>query len=181
MTAIDLINRLHEHRMWVNRQLLLASEELTKEQLQQPFEIGQGSVWKTLLHMLAAEYVWLEALEGIETPLMPGDRPGLLPGNQETEERIRSIEELCLKWKEVDRRWITYLDGLTQANLDEIVYKVSTSSQKGKRSGTKRGDILLHVCTHAQYTTSQLVNMLKHLGRTPLPESMLISRPCITL
>lgn len=175
MTSVELIKRLHEHRMWSNRQLLNASEALTEAQLRQTFEIGQGSVWKTLLHMLAAEYVWLEALEGNETPLMPGDRAGLLPGNQQAEGAIQSFEELRLKWVELDRRWNAYLSDLTEPQLDEFVYKVSTSSKKGNRSGTKRSDILLHVCTHAQYTTAQLVNMLKQLGRTSLPDSMLIT------
>lgn len=175
MTSVELIKRLHEHRMWSNRQLLTATEGLTELQLQQTFDIGQRSVWKTLLHMLAAEYVWLEALEGNETPLMPGDQFGLLPGNQQAEGAILSFNELQLKWEDVDRRWNTYLSSLNESNIDEFVYKVSTSSQKGNRLGTKRSDILLHVCTHAQYTTAQLVNMLKQLGRTSLPDSMLIT------
>ena len=35
--------------------------------------------------------------------------------------------------------------------------------------------MLLHVCTHAQYTTAQLVNMLRQLGVDRLPDVMLIS------
>lgn len=64
---------------------------------------------------------------------------------------------------------------LSDDSLTDIVYKISTSSGLGKRHGTRRADILLHVCTHAQYTTAQLNNMLRQLGVTPLPESMLIS------
>lgn len=175
MNAADLIRRLHQHRMWVNHRLLDAVRPLTDDQLRQPFAIGQGSVWKTLTHLLAAECVWLEALIGNETPVMPGDAPGKLPGNQEGEDAIRSLDELACRWDDLDQRWHEYLDAVSDDNLDEIVYKTSTSSGLGKRHGTRRADVLLHVCTHAQYTTAQLVNMFRQLGVSPLPDVMLIS------
>jgi uncharacterized damage-inducible protein DinB len=79
------------------------------------------------------------------------------------------------RWTEPDRRLKTYLGSLTDESLEEIIYKISTSSGLGKRHGTKRADVLLHLCTHAQYTTAQLVNMLRQLGVSPLPDVMLIS------
>jgi uncharacterized damage-inducible protein DinB len=161
--------------MWVNHGLLEAVRPLTADQLRQPFAIGQGSVWRTLTHLLAAEYVWLEALLGNESPLMPGDVPGKLPGNQEGEGAIRSLDELASKWEQLDQRWNMYLTTLTDDNLDEVIYKTSTSSGLGKRFGTRRSDVLLHLCTHAQYTTAQLTNMLRQLGVSPLPDVMLIS------
>jgi uncharacterized damage-inducible protein DinB len=175
MHASDLIRRLHQHRMWVNGQLLDAVQNLNEKQLRQPMAIGQGSVWKTLTHLLAAEFVWLEALDGNENPLLPGDVPGKLPGNQETGGAIASLYELRCRWRALDERWHDYLAHLTDESLDEVVYKISTSSGLGKRYGTRRGDVLLHVCTHAQYTTAQLVNMLRQLGVTSLPDVMLIT------
>jgi uncharacterized damage-inducible protein DinB len=175
MNASDLIRRLHQHRRWVNGQLLDAVQNLNEEQLRRPMAIGQGSVWKTLTHLLAAEFVWLEALYGNENPLLPGDVPGKLPGNQETGGAIASLDDLRGKWRSLDERWNDYLAHLTDESLDEVVYKISTSSRLGKRYGTRRGDVLLHVCTHAQYTTAQLVNMLRQLGMAPLPDPMLIS------
>jgi uncharacterized damage-inducible protein DinB len=175
MNAIDLVRRLHQHRMWVNRQLLEAAERLSNRQLRQPMTIGQGSVWKTLTHLLAAEYVWLEALCGDENPLFPGDVPGKLPGNQEGDGAIASLDELRTKWLGLDKRWTDYLKSLSDESLDKKVYKISTSFGFGKRHGTRQADVLLHVCTHAQYTTAQLVNMLRQLGVTQLPDVMLIS------
>ncbi len=175
MHAADLIRRLHQHRMWSNRGLLEAVRALSKEQLRQQFAIGQGSVWQTLTHLLAAEYVWLEALLGNESALLPGDVVGQLPGNQAGTGAIQTLDELVIRWQEVDQRWNQYLASLTDASLDEIVYRISTSSGAGKRHGTRRADILLHVCTHAQYTTAQLLNMLRQLGVSPLPDVMLIS------
>ncbi|MBC8355228.1 MAG: DinB family protein [Planctomycetes bacterium] len=175
MQAVALIQRLHQHRQWVNTQLLEAARQLLDQQLRQPLEIGQGSIWKTLTHLLAAEYVWLEALLGNEDPLLPGDVRGKLPGNQDGELAIASLDELASKWGALDRRWNEYLSHLASESLDEVVYKVSTSSGPGKPHGTRRVDVLLHVCTHAQYTTAQLVNMLRQQGHKHLPDAMLIT------
>lgn len=173
--AIRTISRLHEHRQWVNQALLDSAATLSVESLHQSFSIGQGSVWKSLLHLYGAEFVWLEALQGNESPVLPGDLPDDLPGNQRGEGGLESLEELQQKWKAQEQQWRQYLDQLSDEMLDEMVYKRSTSSGKGRVHQVRREDILLHVCTHAQYTTAQVVNMLRQFGVEPLPATMLIT------
>lgn len=173
--SVKLILRLHEHRQWVNLALLESAQMLSDSERKQVFPIGQGSIWKSLLHLYAAEYVWLEALLGNESPVLPGDLPGELPGNQKGEGALQSFSELKQNWAELDQRWIHYLNELTDDSLEEIVSKRSTSSGKGKVHRTKCYDVLLHVCTHAHYTTAQVVNMLRHVGVKSLPDPMLIS------
>lgn len=174
-TAVTLIQRLCQHRAWVNANLLDAASDLNGEQLRRAFQIGQGSIWKSLTHLYAAEFVWLEALRGNESPLAPGDLAGRLPGNQLGEDKFDSLAELRQRWAELQQRWDDYLSELSPESLDEPVYKVSTSSGLGERFATRRSDVLLHVCAHAQYTTAQVVNMLRQVGVEKLPESMLIS------
>ena len=173
MNAVELLKRLHQHRAWVNDNLLIAAAQLSEEKLRSPFPIGQGSIWKSLLHLYAAEYVWLEALLGNEEFLVSGDMPGKLPGNQQGEGGVTDLADLRLKWSELEKRWTGYLDNLSSAALEEIVYRKSTSL--GTRLGIRRSDALLHVCTHAHYTAAQVVNMLRHAGVEKLPETMLIS------
>lgn len=173
MSVVDMIRRLHQHRQWTNRRLLASVESLSESQLRQQFLVGQGSIWKTLMHLYAAEYVWLATLNGDEAPLTPGDAEGNLPGNQGGDGAMQSVDELRNRWSELDESWQAYLCNLTEADLEDAVYKVSSLS--GRRAATMRVDILLHVCTHAQYTTAQLVNMLRHVGQPDLPDVMLIS------
>ena len=115
MTALDLIRRLHQHRAWVNGNLLTAAAQLSEERLRSPFPIGQGSIWKSLLHLYAAEFVWLEALQGNEKTLVQGDLPGKIPGNQEGDGRIMGLDELREKWLALEQRWIGYLESLKTA------------------------------------------------------------------
>ena len=175
MDSLTLIRRLHEHRYCVNRQLLDAAGMLDVDQLRQSFEIGQGSLWRTLVHLYGAEYVWLEALLGNEQAVLPGDRPGDLPGTQRGEGGVGSLAELRSEWESLEARWDKYLSELTPERLDEPVYRVSTSSGHGRRIATSRADVLLHLALHAQYTTAQAVNMLKRLGVVVLPDVMLIT------
>jgi uncharacterized damage-inducible protein DinB len=172
MNAVQLLERLHQHRAWVNSNLLTAARALSADQLRSPFEIGQGSIWKSLLHLYGAEYVWLEALLGNEAFLVPGDLPGKIPGNQLGEGTITSLDDLRQKWSSLEQRWIGYFANLTPGALEEVVHRKSSS---GIRFGTRRSDVLLHVCTHAHYTAAQVVNMLRHAGVEKLPDTMLIT------
>jgi uncharacterized damage-inducible protein DinB len=93
MNAVELLQRLHQHRAWVNNNLLAAAATLSDEQLRSPFQIGQGSVWKSLVHLYAAEFVWLEVLHGNEEFIVPGDLPDKLPGNQQGEGGITDLDD----------------------------------------------------------------------------------------
>ena len=175
MNSLDLLRRLYEHRTWVNHLLLDAAEKLNEEQLRRTFSIGQGTVWRSLMHLYAAEYVWLDALLGNPNATLPGDVPGELPGSQTGEGALTTLAELRKQWQELEGRWSRYLAELTEEDLEHPVAKISTSSGRGRRLTTTRADVLLHLALHAQYTTAQVVNMLRQLGVQPLPDVMLIS------
>jgi hypothetical protein len=125
----------------VNGNLLTTAASLSEEQLRSPFQIGQGSIWKSLVHLYAAEFVWLEALLGNDDPLIQGDLPGKLPGNQLGEGGITNLDDLQAKWIALEQRWNGYLASLTPESLDELVYKKSTSYGLGKRYAPRRSDV----------------------------------------
>lgn len=175
MSSIVAIRRLHEHRQWATRHLLEVVDMLPPEQLHREFPIGQGTLWRALCHMYAAEYVWLAALEGDPDPLTPGDLPGMLPGNQQGEGGVGDLSELIFCWRQLDQEWNNYLVSLTDEMLSRSIAKRSTSSQAGQFTETLALDIVLHVCTHAHYTLAQAQNMLRQLGVEPLPPTMLIT------
>lgn len=172
MSSLDVVRRLHQHRAWVNQKLVAAAEKLDDAALALPLAVGQGSLWRSLMHMYGAEYVWLEVLRGHETAVLPGDLPGQLPGNQAGEGGITTLAELKERWLESEERWRDYLPTLNEAQLDDLVWRVSSY---GPRRATRRVDILLHVCTHAHYTAAQTINMLRQLGASELPDPMLIT------
>lgn len=162
MDAINQLRRLHEHRFWSNARLREVVRDLSPEQQSEPFEMGQGSVIATMVHLYAAEFVWLAALEG------QGNPPSPFTFDFETYEKLEAA------WVDLDQRWEIFLDQLEPALLSKLVIKRSTSSMAGQAVATPMCDVLLHVCTHAQYTTAQCANMLRHLG-VNVPDTMLIT------
>lgn len=175
MNACDLLRRLHEHRLWVNGLLCGAARLLSRDQLHQPFPIGQGSVWQSLIHLYVAEYVWLEALEGDCQPKLPSELLGQPLGCHLGATCGEPLEELSALWRALDDRWAANLAALTDQTLTETVYKTSPGSPVNVAFATSRSDVLMHVCTHAHYTAAQLVNMLRSLGVKSLPDPMLIT------
>jgi uncharacterized damage-inducible protein DinB len=172
-TALSILQRLHQHRAWANEELVAAAASLSHEQLQQAFDIGQGSVWRSLVHMYAGEYVWLETLFGDDDPCCPGDLPGQLVGNQLGDHPIQSFDELREKWAGLEARWQNYLANLSPEMLDDFVARRRTTVSGDRPFTCRRYDVLIHVCLHAHYTEAQVINMLRHLGVQNLPDRML--------
>ena len=172
-TAVSILQRLHQHRAWANEKLVEAAATLSPEELRRPFDIGQGSVWRSLLHMYAAEYVWLETILGDDDPLCPGDVRGQLAGNQLGENPIESLDELRKQWAALEARWQKYLADLPADSLDDRIHRRTTVVSGNQPFVCTRSDALLHVCLHAHYTEAQVINMLRHLGSKDLPPRML--------
>src|SRR5690606_3274041 len=113
MNSIDLIRRLRRHQLWANHRLMEAAARLTVDQLNQAFPIGQGSVLATLVHLYAAELVWLEAINGNPKPMSPFDV------------RMQSLDELRNEWASLESRWQVFYESLKEEELPRLVAKSS--------------------------------------------------------
>src|SRR5207247_562821 len=60
MVRLTTIRELFVHNDWASTHLLSLARPLSDTQLDQPFEMGEGSLRRTLNHMWAAERVWLD-------------------------------------------------------------------------------------------------------------------------
>lgn len=160
MNAADVIRRLHEHRLWTNERMIDACAALSDTDRRKPFPMGPGSVWGTLVHVYGAEMVWLGALGAVTARPFPGDST------------FKSLDDLLIAWNDLHEQWRRYL-----AKLDdrELSRPVTRTNLKGVTTTTAASDVLLHVCTHSMYHVAQLMNMLRHLGVSPLPETNLIT------
>ena len=53
------------HNRWATRNLIEACAKLTREQFHQPFEMGRGSLHRTMVHILSAMQGWGDLLAGV--------------------------------------------------------------------------------------------------------------------
>ncbi len=163
--SVQVIRRLHEHREWANTRLREAAGHMTDAQLRGQHPCGRGSVFDSLVHLYAGEAIWLAALQGNPTPPGPDDF------------HFATLDDLTEAWRVLAGQWDAYLAALSESELSRPITKVSTSSGAGRSFTLPEGDVLIHVCTHAQYTTAQCVNMMRREGLAAdlLPDTMMIS------
>ncbi len=131
---------------WANGQLFDACERLTDAQLDREFEMGLGTIRKTLTHMLGAMRGWTDVMLRTEQwrPRLEQDPP-------------RSIAELRVLHEEIAAE---FRENATQGSHDEVF----TPNRGGKTFGFSCGGVLTHVTTHNVHHRAQCLNMLRHLG-----------------
>src|SRR4051794_31275399 len=64
---------LFDHHTWATRTVLAACDSLSPKQLDRSFQMGPGSVRRTLLHMASAQMWWTDRLLERERIDYPGE------------------------------------------------------------------------------------------------------------
>ncbi|MEM1185145.1 MAG: DinB family protein [Planctomycetota bacterium] len=148
-TSVDVIRDMHAHRIWARQKLLAAARGLDQARVTEDMNMGRGSLLFTIAHLLEAETVWIEALEGQS-------------GRAVDDARYGSLDAVEQAWTATDARWTTYLDSLTEERLSAKIERFSGALQRTYVLLAR--DALVHVCTHQMYTAAQAANMIKRLG-----------------
>jgi uncharacterized damage-inducible protein DinB len=146
------LRKFYEYLHWANDRAISAARELSTEEYTRDFGISFKSVHGTLSHMLGAEWIWLERWQGRSPTALPGGA------------NWTTLAEVEAAWQPVRAGQLSYLDGITDADLDA---RLEYRNIAGQTKSYGRGDILLHVVNHATLHRGQLVSLLRQLGRTP--------------
>jgi uncharacterized damage-inducible protein DinB len=152
MPESDPLRILLAHDRWGTQQILDACAKLEAEQLHRRFDIGPGSLHDTLTHVVAAIRALTDTLSG-QAP-----RPRLdQEGQRRTTDELRALlDESSQEFATESRR----------RPLDETVIR---RTRDGRTLVMTRATVVVHVTTHGTHHRAQCLNMLRHLGVTPLP------------
>jgi uncharacterized damage-inducible protein DinB len=154
MAASNPLDILLAHDHWATRQLLQACTGLSAAQFHQRFEIGQGSLHDTTSHIVGVMRRWGDLLAGREQRARLEDTP------HTPTELLTLLDEIAADFA-----------AFAQAHpLTEIV----TGTRDGRTYSFSRGGIITHVATHGMHHRAQCLNMLRHLGVSPLPPSSVL-------
>ncbi len=137
---------------WARDGLLRASAGIDDERLDRPFEMGEGSLRKTLNHLYSAELVWLDRWEG------------RLPRYRVSAEGV-TVAGLGEEFRDVARRRNDFLNRLGDS---ELARRITYVNLRGKTYTYPLGAMMLHVCNHGSHHRAQAVNMLRRVG-APIP------------
>ncbi len=162
MTVADL-TFLYNYTEWANEQVFDVAVALAPEQTTRPVGGSFASIRETLAHMAAADWVWLCRWTGES----PGGWPTWASG---------SVGEIREEWRRIHRSRNTFLNGLTDADLDR---EVAFTRINGETDVARLGFLLHHVANHATYHRGQVASQLRLVGAVPPTTDLLRYRPQI--
>ncbi|MBI1761045.1 MAG: DinB family protein [Acidobacteria bacterium] len=151
MIVNDLIS-LYDYGYWVNRKLFQVLAQLTPEEFTQPVAGSYGSIRNTLVHVLSAEWGWLDRCGG------PARSVALKGDDYPTLETLRET------WGRVEGYVREFLSGLKDEDLTRVVE--FTLGPTGKQA-MPLGELLHHAAIHGVHHRGQVALLLRMLGYTP--------------
>ncbi len=133
---------------WANDQVFAAASRLNEAALDKPFQMGRGSLRKTLIHIYAGELVWLRRWKGeADTKWLNEDEPqgvGTLGAAMKTTSADRNAFLDSLKVEDLPRNQ-RYLDS------------------KGSYYTAPLGSMIHQLIFHSAHHRAQAVNMVRNV------------------
>jgi uncharacterized damage-inducible protein DinB len=146
---VHAIRRFGAYGDWAFSQVLDAAAELSDGQLDQAFEMGMGTLRKTLVHIHDAERWWLGNWRNGPVELFPAIDETMSPA------RLR----------ELYRQTASEREAFVGSRSDDDLRKPATALVRpGMTKTFPLGMTMLQVCSHGTHHRAQAVNMLRRLG-----------------
>jgi uncharacterized damage-inducible protein DinB len=150
-SAIDL-RALYDYCYWANAKLLAVVSQLTQKEFTQSIAGSYGSVQNTLVHMLSAEWGWLDRCGGAQRG------PALVPADYPT------AATLIDRWQQVETHMRAFLSSLRNEDLSRIV---QFSIGSGPKQAMLLGELMHHGAIHGIHHRGQVALLLRSLGHAP--------------
>jgi uncharacterized damage-inducible protein DinB len=149
---VEDLNRLFDYSYWANQKLMETVCQLEADQYTEPLPLGKGCVRDTMVHMLSAEWGWLDRCGGPKrgAPLNPADYPA--PG------------ALIERWGQVEGHMRNFLAGLHDSDLARPIEFAIGGTEK---RCMPLGDLLYHAANHGIHHRGQVSLRLRQLGYNP--------------
>ncbi|MSO21547.1 MAG: damage-inducible protein DinB [Acidobacteria bacterium] len=155
---LQYIHELYAYDCWANARLLDAVGKLQQGEFLREMGSSFPSVRDTLVHLVSAEWVWLQRWKG--TSLQRHFDTATFP----TPDSIR-----CWLTK-VESEQSKFINSLTQ---DELLSPHSYSNFEGKSFAEPLWQQLTHRVNHSTYHRGQVTTMLRQLGATAVALDMI--------
>jgi uncharacterized damage-inducible protein DinB len=156
----DDIQLLFEYDRWANNSVLQAASALNAEQFARDLGGSFGSVRDTLVHIISGEWGWLTiwketALTSVfVTELWDRIEVSFDPN------AYCDIAAVRLKWAEVEKEQIEFVNGVTDESLARMLPIRATQ--------LSLAHLMQHMANHSTYHRGQVSMMMRQLGAVPV-------------
>lgn len=152
----ELLKQMSAFNIWAHQHLLAVISTLSAEQQQQELPSSFSSLQRTVLHIWDAESIWWQRLKLQERITVP------------SREFNGSFQDASNGLISQSRQWEEWVSGASVLQL-EHVFQYTTFDKVQFKQPTWQ--MILHVFNHGTYHRGQLVNMLRQLGVTRIPDT----------
>jgi uncharacterized damage-inducible protein DinB len=149
---IDELRTLFAYDSWANDLLLDTAKGIPEESLRRDLGTSHQSLLGTLVHLVAAEEIWLSRWKGAPRSRLTGL------------EEIASLDALFAWWGAVRAERDAYIASLGEADLEREMEMNTTS---GATYRHRYADMFRHLANHSTYHRGQVAAMLRQLGEKP--------------
>lgn len=151
MRVADL-EALYDYSCWANQKLFDVVSDLSQQQFTQTVAGSYGSVRNTLVHVLSAEWGWLDRCGG------PARGERLKPEDFPTAESVREL------WRQVEEHMRAFLASLAD---DDLSRHIEFALGNAPKQSIALGELLQHAIVHAVHHRGQVALLVRELGKTP--------------
>jgi uncharacterized damage-inducible protein DinB len=148
---LEAVRTLYAYSAWANTRILDTAERLKLQQFIAPTDGGE-SVRDILVHILSAQWTWLERWRGSPRP-MPWN-PAEFP----------YVATLRIRWSEVEDATNRYITELNAAELDSTLIYVN---YQGETWSYPLWQAILHQANHATQHRSEAALLMTRFGCSP--------------
>lgn len=152
MLSPEVLRHHIDYTAWASRRLVEAAAALTPEELTRDFGTSDKSVLGTLVHIFAADRIWMARIEGFIPQAFV---------NPEADMRMEALEQ---NWPQIHAFWKQWAAHQTADSLTEVL---TYRDLKGREWSSPLWQIALHVVNHATHHRGQVAGFLRSMGKTP--------------
>jgi len=152
MTNATDLRVLYDYGYWATGRLLEVVSQLTQDEFTQSVAGSYGSIRNTLVHVLSAEWGWLDRCGGAPRG------PALVAADYPT------VDSVVARWSEVEANVRTFLLNLKDEDLGKVI---EFSFANGPKYAMRLGELMHHAAIHGVHHRGQVALLLRALGKVP--------------
>jgi uncharacterized damage-inducible protein DinB len=151
--SADVLRNHLDYTAWASKRLVDTAAGLSKEELTRDFQTADHSILGTLVHVYAADRIWLARVTNA-------------PAAPFITEADHNLPVLVNDWPALGGRWRKY--GMTLTD-ESAAADISYKDTKGNPYIQPLWQIILHVVNHGTHHRGQVSGFLRAMGYPPPP------------
>ena len=149
---LELISNLYQYNAWANQRILDAAAQVPADQLRLEANSSFGSVHGTLVHIVEAQWLWLQRWQGHS------------PSAMRDAQTFPDLNHIRTHWEAVERGTQDFVVGCTETDLARLITYRNFQNELWTYPLWQQ---MIHQVNHATQHRSEIALVLTSWGFSP--------------